>query len=43
MIDGATVQWVREQTSGLYFMQVRETEQERLGSVIERLAADEED
>jgi hypothetical protein len=43
MIDGATVQWVRGQTFGLCFMQVRETERERLRQVIERLAADEED
>ena len=43
MIDGATVQWVRGQTFGLGFMQVRETERERLRQVIERLAADEED
>ena len=31
MIDGADVQWVSEQTAGLAFVQIRETEQKRRG------------
>jgi len=34
MIDGADVQWVSEQTAGLAFVQLRETEQQRLDEVI---------
>ena len=34
VIDGARVQWVREQFAGLAFVQIRETEQQRLESVI---------
>ena len=37
MIDGAHVQWVSGQIAGLAFSRIRETEQERLGEVIERL------
>ena len=43
VIDGATVQWVRGQTFGLGFLQLRETERERLRQVIARLAHEEED
>jgi len=44
MIDGADVQWVSEQTAGLAFVQLRETEQQRLDEVITtRLARKSED
>ncbi len=34
MIDGADVQWVSEQTAGLAFVRIRETEQQRLDEVL---------
>ncbi|MEO7861302.1 MAG: PilZ domain-containing protein [Nitrospirales bacterium] len=34
VIDGADVQWVSEETAGLAFVQIRETEQQRLDEVI---------
>lgn len=44
MIDGADVQWVSEETAGLAFVQIRETEQQRLDEVITtRLARKSED
>ena len=47
MIDGADVQWVSEQTAGLAFVRIRETEQQRLDEVLTtrlaRKAADGED
>ena len=44
MIDGADVQWVNEETAGLAFVQIRETEQQRLDEVITtRLARKSED
>jgi hypothetical protein len=44
MIDGADVQWVTEQTAGLAFVQIRETEQQRLDELITtRLARKSED
>jgi PilZ domain len=44
MIDRADVQWVSEQTAGLAFVQIRETEQQRLDEVIAtRLARKSED
>ncbi|HKO30489.1 MAG TPA: PilZ domain-containing protein [Nitrospiraceae bacterium] len=44
MIDGADVQWVSEHTAGLAFVQIRETEQQRLDEVITtRLARKSED
>lgn len=42
MIDGATVQWVREGTFGVGCLQLRETEQDRLRQVITRMARDED-
>lgn len=42
MIDGATVQWGKGQTFGLSFLQLRETERERLRQVIARLAGEAE-
>jgi hypothetical protein len=44
MIDGADVQWVSEQTAGLAFIRIRETEQQRLDEVLTtRLARKSED
>ena len=44
MIDGADVQWVSEETAGLAFVQIRETEQQRLDELITpRLARKSED
>ncbi|HSL02816.1 MAG TPA: PilZ domain-containing protein [Nitrospiraceae bacterium] len=44
MIDGADVQWVSEQTAGLAFVRIRETEQQRLDEVLTtRLARKSED
>lgn len=44
MIDGADVQWVSEQTAGLAFVRIRETEQQRLDDVLtSRLARKSED
>jgi len=44
MIDGADVQWVSEQTAGLAFVRIRETEQQRLDDVLTaRLARTSED
>jgi len=44
MIDGADVQWVSEQTAGLAFVRIRETEQLRLDEVVAtRLARKSED
>lgn len=34
MIDGADVQWVNEETAGLTFVRIRETEQQRLDDVM---------
>ncbi|MEO8047595.1 MAG: PilZ domain-containing protein [Nitrospirota bacterium] len=34
MIDGADVQWVNEETAGLAFVRIRETEQQRLDEVL---------
>ena len=39
MIDGADVQWVSEQTAGLAFVRIRETEQQRLDEVLTTLLA----
>jgi hypothetical protein len=44
MIDGADVQWVSEQTAGLAFVRIRETEQQRLDDMLTtRLASKPED
>jgi len=44
MIDGADVQWVSEETAGLAFVRIRETEQQRLDEVLTaRLARKSED
>ena len=44
MIEGADVQWVSEETAGLAFVQIRETEQQRLDELIAtRLARKSED
>ncbi len=44
MIDGADVQWVNEQTAGLAFVRISETEQQRLDDVLTtRLAGKSED
>ena len=44
MIDGADVQWVSDQTAGLAFVRIRETEQQRLDDVFtSRLARKSED
>ena len=44
MIDGADVQWVSDQTAGLAFVRIRETEQQRLDEVLTtRLARKSED
>lgn len=44
MIDGADVQWVSDQTAGLAFVRIRETEQQRLDDVFTtRLARKSED
>ena len=44
MIDGADVQWVSEETAGLAFVRIRETEQQRLDGVLTtRLARKSED
>ena len=44
MIDGADVQWVSEQTAGLAFVRIRETEQQQLDEVLTaRLARKSED
>ena len=44
MIDGADVQWVSEETAGLAFVRIRETEQQRLDDVLTiRLARKSED
>jgi hypothetical protein len=37
MIEAANVQWVSGQTFGLAFFRITETEQQRLGQVIEDL------
>src|SRR5262245_9456073 len=39
MIEGADVQWVSEQTVGLAFVQIRETEQQQLDEVMTTLRA----
>ncbi|MDF0667238.1 MAG: PilZ domain-containing protein [Nitrospira sp.] len=39
MIDGADVQWVNEETAGLTFVRIRETEQQRLDDVMATLLA----
>jgi hypothetical protein len=39
MIDGADVQWVSEETAGLAFVRIRETEQQRLDEVLTTLLA----
>jgi len=39
MIDGADVQWVSEQVAGLAFVEIRQTEQQRLDEVITNLSA----
>ncbi|NGZ11216.1 MAG: PilZ domain-containing protein [Nitrospira sp. LK70] len=44
MIDGADVQWVNEETAGLAFVRIRETEQQQLDDVMTtRLARKSED
>lgn len=44
MIEGADVQWVNEETAGLAFVRIRETEQQRLDEVLTtRLARKSED
>ena len=44
IIDGADVQWVSEETAGLAFVRIRETEQQRLDDVLTtRLARKSED
>ena len=44
LIDGADVQWVSDETAGLAFVQIRETEQQRLDEVMTtRLARTSED
>jgi len=44
MIDGADVQWANEDTAGLAFVRMRETERQRLGNVMTtRLARTSED
>jgi PilZ domain len=44
IIDGADVQWVSEETAGLAFVRIRETEQQRLDDVLtNRLARKSED
>ena len=43
MIEAANVQWVSGQTFGLAFFRITETEQQRLGEVIENLMEDGEE
>jgi hypothetical protein len=38
MIDEADVQWVSEQSSGLAFVRIRQTEQQRLDEVLKNLS-----
>jgi hypothetical protein len=41
MVDGAVVQWVKGQTFGLRFLQLRQTEDDRLAQVIARVSNEE--
>jgi len=43
MIDAAVVQWVKDQTFGLRFLQLRPTEQARLQQVMDRREEEEEE